>query len=182
MNSSLLILGLGNVLLRDDGVGSAAVAALVDVYEPPPGVSVLDGGTLGLSLLPYLEDAANVILVDAVRADAPPGTLVRLEGDDVGPVVATRLSPHQIGVADLLNGAQWCGRYPARVLLLGIVPESLDLEVGVSPPVAAALPALVEWVLEEAQVCGFEFSRRPNIPRVDIDGSAVDVARLAGML
>ena len=101
---------------------------------------MLDGGTLGLALLPYLEDAESVILVDAVKADAPPGTLVRLAGDDVGPAVATRLSPHQIGVADLLDGAHWRDRYPSRVLLLGMFPESLDLEVGLSPRVAAALP------------------------------------------
>jgi hydrogenase maturation protease len=181
MSSSLLILGLGNVLLRDDGVGAAAVARLIDEYDAPDSVSVLDGGTLGLALLPHVEDAASVILVDAVRTDAPPGTLVRLERDEVGPAVATRLSPHQIGVADLLDGAQWRDRYPASVLLLGIVPESLDLEVGLSPPVAAALPALVESVVEEARACGFEFSRRPNIPRADDDGRALDVARLAGM-
>jgi hydrogenase maturation protease len=123
-----------------------------------------------------------VILVDAVRADAPPGTLVRLERDEVGPAVATRLSPHQIGVADLLDGAQWLDRYPSRVLLLGIVPESLDLDVGLSPSVAASLPALVECVVEEARACGFEFSRRANLPPVAADRGTVDVARLAGML
>ena len=181
MSSSLLILGLGNVLLRDDGVGAAAVARLIDQYELPDSVSALDGGTLGLSLLPYLEDAASVMLVDAVKADAPPGTLVRLERDEVGPAVATRLSPHQIGVADLLDGARCRERYPSRVLLLGIVPESLDLEVGLSPPVAAALPALVDCVVEEARACGFQFSRRAN-PRVDDERRAPDVARLAGML
>jgi hydrogenase maturation protease len=182
MSSNLLILGLGNVLLRDDGVGAAAVARLIDEYDAPDSVSVLDGGTLGLALLPYVEDAASVILVDAVKTDAPPGTLVRLARDEVGPAVATRLSPHQIGVADLLDGAQWRDRYPSRVLLVGIVPESLDLDVGLSPSVAASLPALVECVVEEARACGFEFSRRPNIPRVDNDGCAPDVARLAGML
>jgi hydrogenase maturation protease len=181
MSNSLLILGLGNVLLRDDGVGAAAVARLIDEYEPPPSVRVLDGGTLGLALLPYVEDASSVVLVDAVQADAPPGTLVRLERDEVGPAVATRLSPHQIGVADLLDGAQWRDRYPSRVLLLGIVPESLDLEVGLSPSVRAALPALVECVVEEARACGFEISRRANVQRVDADGCALDVARLAGM-
>jgi hydrogenase maturation protease len=181
MSSPLLILGLGNVLLRDDGVGSAAVAALVDRYETPNRVSVLDGGTLGLALLPYLEDASSVILVDAVRADAPPGTLVRLAGDDVGPAVATRLSPHQIGVADLLDGAHWRDRYPSRVLLLGIVPESLDLEVGLSPCVATALPRLVECVVEEARACGFEFSRRAHVAAAGAGERAVDVARLAGM-
>jgi hydrogenase maturation protease len=181
MNSSLLILGLGNVLLRDDGVGSAAVAALIDAYDPPERVRVLDGGTLGLALLPYLEDAADVILVDAVNADAVPGTLVRLERDDVGPAVATRLSPHQIGVADLLDGAHWRDRYPSHLVLLGIVPESLDLEVGLSPHVAATLPRLVECVVEEARARGFEFSRRVDVGDADDDQRTVDVARLARM-
>jgi hydrogenase maturation protease len=175
----LLILGLGNVLLRDDGAGPAALAALLDAYEVPEDVSVLDGGTLGLGLLPYLEDAAHVVLVDAVNADAPPGTLVRLEREAVGPAVATRLSPHQIGVADLLDGARWRNRYPAHIVLLGIVPESLDLEVGLSPRVAATLPRLVEAVLEEARARGFQFSRRVAVADAVIDDRAVDVARLA---
>jgi hydrogenase maturation protease len=181
MSSPLLILGLGNVLLRDDGVGSAAVAALMDRYEPPAGVSVLDGGTLGLALLPYLEEAASLILVDAVQAEAPPGALVRLERDDVGPAVATRLSPHQIGVADLLDGAQWRDRYPSHIVLLGIVPESLDLHVGLSPRVAAALPRLVECVVEEARARGFEFSPCACVADADDDERIVDVARLAGL-
>src|SRR4249919_876604 len=111
----LLILGLGNVLLGDDGVGSAAVARLRDEYDYPGDVHVLDGGTLGLALLPYVEEAEAVILVDAIRDDGPAGTFVRLDGDDVAPAVATRLSPHQVGVADLLDGARWRDRYPGRV-------------------------------------------------------------------
>ena len=97
----LLILGLGNALLSDDGVGPAIVARLRDAYVVPPGVQCVDGGTLGLSLLPHLEDAGMVILVDAVAADAEPGTLVRLEGSEVGPAIETRLSPHQVGVAEI---------------------------------------------------------------------------------
>ena len=92
----LLVLGLGNVLLEDDGVGAAAVSLLLERYKVPPGVQVLDGGTLGLSLLPYLNAADAVILIDAVRAEGPPGSLVRVEGNEVAPAVATRLSPHQV--------------------------------------------------------------------------------------
>lgn len=176
----LLVLGLGNVLLEDDGVGAAAVAVLVEQYAPPEGVRVLDGGTLGLSLLPYLEDADTVILVDAIRADAAPGTLVRLEGTDVAPAVATRLSPHQIGVADLLDGARWIDRYPARLLLLGIVPESMELAVGLSPRVRAALPDLIDRVVDETRGLGFLFRRKGAHEMVTTRG-AVDVARLAGM-
>jgi hydrogenase maturation protease len=158
-HQSLLILGLGNMLLADDGVGPAAVTSLKANYLVPEGVQVLDGGTLGLSLLPYIEDVDAVILVDAIRDDAPPGTLVRLQGDDVGPAVATRLSPHQIGVADVLDGARWCDRYPRSVVLLGIVPESIDLAYGLSDDVARALPALVERVTQEALTLGFGLTR-----------------------
>ena len=176
----LLVLGLGNVLLEDDGVGGAAVAILLDRYEAPRGVRVLDGGTLGLSLLPHLQDAETVILVDAIRADGAPGDFVRLDGDDVAPAVATRLSPHQVGVADLLDGARWLGRYPDRVVLLGLVPESMELVVGVSPRVRAALSDLVERIVDEARALGFVF-RHKNADETPAVGRAVDVARLAGM-
>jgi hydrogenase maturation protease len=174
----LLVLGLGNVLLEDDGVGSAAIALLHDRFEPPATVRVFDGGTLGLSLLPYLQVSDAVILVDAVRADDAPGTLVRLDGDDVAPAVATRLSPHQVGVADLLDGARWLGRYPARVVLVGLVPASMELSVGLSPLVRASLAELVEQIAREAAALGFSFERRESDDTAD-DGRVVDVARLA---
>lgn len=155
--SSLLILGLGNVLCQDDGLGVAAVLELLDTYETPPGVAVLDGGTLGLSLLPHLEDADLAILVDAVWTKEPPGSPVRLEGTDVGPAVRERLSVHQIGVADLLDGARLRGRTPRRVILLGLVPESLGLGLDRSPAVQRNMTALVERVVAEARELGFRF-------------------------
>ena len=173
----LLVLGLGNVLLADDGVGSAAVTELRDRYEPCDGARVLDGGTLGLSLLPYLDQADIVILVDAIRADAPPGSFVRLDGDNVGPAVATRLSPHQIGVADLLDGARWLDRYPARVILLGLVPESIELALGLTPSVARALPCLVTRIVLEAAALGFPF--RAKARDASRPAGFIDVARLA---
>lgn len=174
----LLVLGLGNVLLEDDGVGTAAVTLLRDGYDAPDGVRVLDGGTLGLSLLPYLDQADLVILVDAIRAEAPPGSIVRLEGDDVPPAVATRLSPHQIGVTDLLDGARWLDRYPTRVVLLGLVPQSLELGVGLSPRVADALPDLVRCVADEAAALGFSFTPKHRRAAPAVAGAA-DVGRLA---
>jgi hydrogenase maturation protease len=163
--ADLLVLGLGNVLLGDDGVGPAAVARLRNTRAIPAGALCMDGGTLGLSLLPYLEDARMVIMVDAVAADAPAGTLVRLEGSAVGPAVATRLSPHQVGVADLLQGARWHDREPARLVLLGIVPESIELGVTLSPAVAGAMPHLIELVCVEAAACGYDFT--PNGAEAD---------------
>ena len=173
----LIVLGLGNVLLEDDGVGAAAVAALRDRYVAPPGVLVLDGGTLGLALLPYVQSADNLILVDAIRTDEPAGSLVRLQDDDVGPAVATRLSPHQVGVADLLDAARWLDRYPERITLLGLVPDSMELVVGLSPRVRPSLPMLVDSVVAEARALGFVF--RPRNADELPDGRSLDVARLS---
>jgi hydrogenase maturation protease len=176
----LLVLGLGNVLLEDDGVGAAAVSRLLDRFTVPPAVRVLDGGTLGLSLLPYLETADAVILVDAVRTDAAPGNFVRLDGEDVAPAVATRLSPHQVGVADLLDCARWLERFPSRLVLLGLVPASMNLAVGLSPPVRRSLPELVNRIIGEAGALGFVFDRRDADETSDLDRRA-DVAHLAGL-
>lgn len=154
----LLVLGLGNVICTDDGLGAEAVARLAAEWEAPPGVRLLDGGTLGLGLLPHLEEARAAILVDAIRADAPPGTLVRLEGADVAPALATRLSVHQVGVADLLAAASLLGRSPEPLVLVGLVPASIDLGVERSAPVKAALGELVAAIVAEAAALGFRFS------------------------
>jgi hydrogenase maturation protease len=153
----LLVLGLGNLLCGDDGLGPVAVDMLTRAFEIPTGVCVLDGGTLGLALLPYIEDAEHVLLVDAVRSDQLPGSFVRLEGDDVAPAVRNRLSVHQIGVADLLDGARWLCRYPARLTLLGLVPETLELGLRRSAVVQAGLPALIDRIVIEARALGYEF-------------------------
>jgi hydrogenase maturation protease len=160
----ILVLGLGNLLCEDDGVGPAAVARLDRDWEAPDGARVLDGGTLGLALLPYLEDARDVILVDAVRTDDPPGSLVLLTGDDVAPAIAGRLSPHQIGVADLLDGARLRGRYPPRLVLVGLVPATLGLGVRLSPAVKDRLPELVAEVVAQARRMGHAFVRRADDP------------------
>ena len=161
----VLVLGLGNVLCGDDGAGVAALHRLLRGWELPDEVLALDGGTLGLSLLPLVDSAAQVILVDAIAADGPPGTLVRLEGDEVGPAVYERLSPHQIGVADLMSGAALVGRYPDRVILVGVVPATTDLELGRTPAVEARLDDLVAAVIAELAALGHRV--RPRTRPVD---------------
>ena len=177
----LLVLGLGNVLLEDDGIGAAAVEMLRATYDAPDGVQVMDGGTLGLSLLPYLQDADAVILVDAVNTDAAPGDVVRLDGDEVRPAVLTRLSPHQVGVADLLDGARWLEQYPARVVLLGLVPASMQLSVALSHDVARAVPALVRRIVDEAHAMGFVFRPKSADDSTKVHWTAVGRAGMDGV-
>jgi hydrogenase maturation protease len=154
---SLLVLGLGNRIWGDDGAGSLAVDRLARDYVFPHDVQCLDGGTLGLSLLPYLEDSREVILLDAIRAHEPAGSFVKLTGEDVAPAVRERLSPHQIGVADLLAGLELVDRMPDRLVLLGLVPERLEFGLDRSDAVEAAIPMLVERAVEEARSWGYDF-------------------------
>lgn len=156
----VLVLGLGNVLCGDDGAGVVVVHRLRRELELPPGVRVVDGGTLGLDLLALVAASDRVILVDAVRADAPAGTIVRLAGADVAKAAYERLSVHQIGVADLLAGIALCDQMPAEVVIVGIVPVMTDLQLGCTAPVAAGLPALEQAVLDELHRMGVAPRRR----------------------
>lgn len=144
----LLVLGLGNVLCGDDGLGVAAVTRLAAEWEVGPEVGVADGGTLGLALLGWLDEADEVLLVDAILADAPVGSLVRLEGHEVGPAVRERLSVHQVGVADLLDALHLTRSRPPHVSLIGLVPRHFELDLARSPEVERALPVLVEALVE----------------------------------
>ncbi|HUN27303.1 MAG TPA: hydrogenase maturation protease [Steroidobacteraceae bacterium] len=166
-HSGVLVLGLGNVLLRDDGIGAAALARLERDYLIPPGVRLVEGGTLGLALLDEIAQAEHVILVDAVATDGPPGSLVRLDGTDVIDAVRERLSVHQVGVADLLDVARLIGRYPASVVLLGVVPGAIDLSVTRTAAVERALDALVASIVLGVERLGFTLVPRPRAPADD---------------
>lgn len=171
----MLVLGLGNVLCTDDGAGVAGLHAMLRDWDLAPGVLALDGGTLGLALLPLVERAERLLLIDAVGADEPPGTPVRIEGEDVAAAVYERLSVHQIGVSDLLGGAAILGRYPSRVVIVGVVPDSTELGLGCTPAVAAAIPGLVERVIAELDSLGFPSTPRTRTPEID------DAARALGL-
>lgn len=159
----ILVLGLGNVLLHDEGVGVWVAEALRHEFEFPDGVSVLEGGTLGLDLLPWLDGVERLLVIDAVRLGRAPGATARLEGDEVPAALDVKLSPHQIGVRDLLAAARLMGREPSLVVLWGMEPESLDPGTGFSPRVARALPRLQAEVVEEL--------RRWGVPATPVAGA-----------
>lgn len=162
MPEPLLVLGLGNPLCQDDGAGVVAVTRILESWSPGPGVTLMEGGTLGLWLLPLLESYRTVLLVDAIRADGEPGTLVRIDGEEVARAAAHRLSVHQVGVGDLMDAAQLRGTLPPRLTLLGVVPEALSLGLGLTPRVERALPLLMNRVLEACAELG-----HPLHPRTD---------------
>jgi hydrogenase maturation protease len=157
-----LILGLGNILMRDDGLGVRAVERLQALYEFPQHVQVLDGGTLGLDLLPFVEDADRLLVIDALELGAEPGTMARLEGDQVPAFLSIKLSPHQMGLADLMAAARLRGHRPAELVLWGVQSGTTEVGLGLSTWVAAQVDTLVVNVLAELNRWGIAPTRGVN--------------------
>jgi hydrogenase maturation protease len=155
--SETLVLGLGNILLSDEGVGVRVIERLLEEYDFPEGVRVMDGGTLGLNLLPDVEDATRLLVMDAVQARQPPGTLMRLTGDDIPIFLDTsKISPHQESLQDILALAALRGTLPEEVVLWGVQIGSMEVSLELSPPVAAQVGVLAGKALEELRRWGIE--------------------------
>lgn len=146
--ASVLILGIGNLLLSDEGVGVHAVRCLAQ-RELPPGVDILDGGTSGADLVDHLDGRAKVVVIDAASGDGPPGTVYRCQARDLMEQ-AESLSLHEFGLLDSLRMAEQLGCAPQRVIVLGVQPATMEPGLELSPEVVAALPGIIKLALAEA--------------------------------
>lgn len=144
-----LILGVGNLLLSDEGIGIHAVKQLLETQRLPEDVEIIDGGTAGLNLLYYLEGVDRLVIIDAVETGGPPGTMVRLAGDKIPAYMALKVSPHEITLPDFLAAAKLRDLYPREVVVWGMQPESLEVGIDLSPRLAEKLDTLVDLVVEE---------------------------------
>jgi hydrogenase maturation protease len=148
----VLVLGLGNVLLGDDGVGPALLHMVRQHYAGSSGVECIDGGTQGLALLGFLADRRTVVLLDAFSAHKKPGALTILDKNDIlGGGARRATTAHEGNAGELLAVAQLLGDLPAEVFLIGIEPENIRTEFGLSANVASALPAACACALEIIQ-------------------------------
>lgn len=169
----ITILGVGNLLFTDEGVGIRVVEALQDRYEFPENVKVVDGGTLGMNLLGLISGVDYLIVVDAVRNGGEPGTLYRLAGEEIPKRIRAKNSLHQVDLLEALTCCQALGRVPETVIL-GVEPEDITtLGVELTPTIGGRVKDLVNAVLrelirlggsyclKEAEICGgSEFVRR----------------------
>jgi len=150
-NKQILVMGVGNTLLQDDGVGVHVVNSIKEMSNPPD-VNVLDGGTLGLSLLPEIEDAAGLIVVDAAQIDEAPGSIRVFRNVEMDRQLSGKKSTvHEVAVADLLAAAAMSGQLPAERALVVIQPASIEWGLKPTSPVRAAIPRAREKVAEIAR-------------------------------
>ena len=156
----VVILGIGNILLSDEGVGVRAVERLEAEYVLPDGVRALDGGCSAMEMLEDLENLDGLIVVDAVYAHQAPGELVHLEGDQVSSFFRSRMSPHQVGLSDVLASLELTERAPKQRVIIGIKPVSMDLSMELTPTVAARVPEMLDRVIATLAAWGINPARR----------------------
>ncbi len=147
----ILVLGLGNILLQDEGVGVHVVEHLLTL-DLPDHVELLDGGTAGFDLLDPIADRQKVVIIDAIDGDLPPGTMVRFGLDQLDTERPTRQSLHEVSIGETFAAARRLGVAPAEVVVLGIKPASLSYGLDLSPCLAERIPILVDEVLKELQL------------------------------
>jgi hydrogenase maturation protease len=151
VSGSVLILGAGNPLAGDDGVGIRAIEALAAAGDLPHGIRLLDVGVLGIDILAWIQPDEPVVILDAVHGPGEPGTLYRLDLEEIEALAEPPLSVHDLGIAHALQAARLMGR-PLRGTLVGVEPARVEpFTAALSPPVAAALPALQAAAIREAE-------------------------------
>ena len=158
INSSpcpVLVLGMGNILLEDEGLGIRALEQLQQRYEMPPKVELLDGGTTGMGLLDQISRRQHLLVLDAVQTGELPGTLVKLMGDEVPVYFSMRISPHQLGLSDVLATLELSGERPTAVTVLGLVPKSLEMCLELSELISERLDSLVDAAVKELDSLGY---------------------------
>ena len=153
-HTSVLVLGIGNLVMGDDAVGVLVAQQLQQRYHFPAYVEVLDGGTLGLDLLPKLENITNLLMIDAVETGQGAGSCVRLYGEELPIALQTKVSPHQMGLKDLLAVSELTGHSPREMVLIGVQPGSIEMEIGLTPEVEAQFETLITMVLMELEKWG----------------------------
>lgn len=159
-DKKILIIGMGNVLMQDEGVGVRAVEELENRYHIPQNVNVVDGGTTGMELFEPIRNCNQLLVADAINTGDPYGSLVRIANDQIPAFFQTKLSNHQLGLSDLLALLTLKDEVPEHVAIIGMVPHSLENKLGLTPEAEAGLDAMIEMLVAELADMGIELKPR----------------------
>ena len=147
--NQITILGIGNTLYTDEGLGVHALEALQEKYGIDPQVQLIDGSTDGMSLLGPVEDTDYLIVIDAINAGKEGGHIIALHGDDIPAYYGIKMSIHQLGFQEVLLAAKLRERYPKNIVMIGMQPTSLELGIGLSETNEARLPEMFNLIEQQ---------------------------------
>ena len=156
------VLGLGNILLTDEGVGVHAVNAIKEKYTFSPEIELIDGGTMGLDLLPIFQTQDKILIIDAVDFRKEPGHVGTLEGSKIPSVLNSKLSVHHIGLSDLLFAAKLTRTTPPEIFLVGIQPKSFDVSLEMTDEIRTRLDDIIELALQKLREWDVKVSTKPH--------------------
>lgn len=165
-----VLLGVGNILLNDEGVGVRAVERYVASHTLADGVVALDGGTSAMEMLEDLENLDLLVVVDCVRVGQPPATVVVLTGDEVPAFFRQRLSPHQVGLSDVFATLLLTGRAPRELVVIGVQPVDIGVDMRLTPAVEACVPRVLDEIHTVLAQHGYASPRGP------VDAVAMTIA------
>jgi hydrogenase maturation protease len=173
MKTRISLIGVGNILLQDEGVGVQAVEALRKRFDFPEDVRLIDGGTLGLDLLPFIEGMERILFMDAVDLQKEPGTIAIIEDEDLPSFLEPKLSLHHVGLSDLLFTSGLMGIRPPKIILVGIQPEKVEVGLDLSPRVSENFERFLNTILEKLREWGVMFRERTNRESLHVSGHSV---------
>ena len=160
MNDKILLIGLGSVLMQDEGIGVRVVELIESRYEIPDTLEIMDGGTTAMDLLEPMRNRQQVIIVDAINTGAAPGTRIRIENQDIPQFFQTKISNHQLALSDLLATLRLTEQSPGNVVVLGLVPYHLENKLLLSSESENKLEEMIEMTLEELSRHGIKLELR----------------------
>ena len=175
--SEVTILGVGNVILRDEGFGVRVAEFLDAHYEFPENVQIVDGGTLGIELTQYITGTNKLLVIDSINGGAEPGTLFRFHNDAVMDHFQEKVSAHEVGIQDVLALLTVTGHKIPEVVVIGAQPYDLEAGVELSTGMQQLLPQVVDQALRELKVWGIEPQEKDVADRMNFGTVAEAVNR-----
>ncbi|MCR5756419.1 MAG: HyaD/HybD family hydrogenase maturation endopeptidase [Selenomonas sp.] len=172
--NEVTILGIGNVILRDEGFGVRVAEYLDKHYVFPDTVQIVDGGTLGIELTQYVTGTEKLLVIDSINGGAEPGTTFRFHNDDVMEHFQDKLSAHEVGIQDVLGLLTVTGHKIPEVVVIGAQPYDVEAGVELSAGMMKLMPQMVEQALQELKRWGIEPQRRDRVEDMDYNTVAED--------
>ena len=172
--NEVTILGIGNVILRDEGFGVRVAEYLDKHYEFPESVQIVDGGTLGIELTQYVTGTEKLLVIDSINGGAEPGTTFRFHNDDVMEHFQDKLSAHEVGIQDVLGLLTVTGHKIPDVVVIGAQPYDVEAGVELSDGMMQLLPQMVEQALSELKNWGIVPKLRTGVEDMDYNKVAED--------